>query len=120
MSDAAGKVVNLKGEAFSADPVFFTKNQLAVGSKLLYLGRTDPGSVWEIKKIHSHYFVYSKYGVKEIRHRLVKSPLKHFDLIFLKRITNTPRLTSTGKKMSSILELNFSYLSYSAIWRVEP
>ena len=98
-----------------ADPVFFRKEQLTIGTKLVYMGRTDPNSIWEVSKIHHNYYdVYSN-----IRHRNVKVPKTFLSLIFLRRISNAPPIKGR-KKMGNRLELNFGYLSYSAIWRIAP
>jgi hypothetical protein len=119
-------VINIHGlriedQAFMADPVFFRKEQLTIGTKLVYLGRTDPNSVWEVAKIHQNYSARNIFYEKVIRHRNIKTPETFLSLIFLRRISNSPQTKLKGyRKMGHRLELNFGYLSYSAIWRIVP
>lgn len=112
---SSADVINIIGRLpVTGDPIFFRKDQLEVGKQLVYFGITDPNSIWEVTKItHAYFDPYSNR-----RYRKVNSPEALMDLVYLRRISNKPRVRKNGKRMSGRLELNFAYLSYSAIWRL--
>ena len=80
------------------DPVFFPKHQLRVGTPLRFFGRTDRGALWIVTEIWTFTDKVS---------RRVNSPLTMMDIVQL-------RNQETGQ----IKTYNFTYLSYSAIWRI--
>lgn len=86
------------------DDIFFHKTQLKIGTRLAYYGRSDAMSEWQIVGITSH-FLSKKVGqyrmkpVDEIRHLS--------DIIELQKVGS-----------NSTRKMNFSYMSYSAIWRL--
>jgi hypothetical protein len=91
------------------DEVFFHRAQVEVGTVLVYMGRTDPYSLWQVFRIASAFAPprdqknarYTSRDVESVRHLT--------DDIFLRRVG--------GKETRSAA---FYYLSYSAIWRLSP
>lgn len=83
------------------DPIFFRKHQLRVGTALRYYGRTDPGGLW---------FVTGIYTDDHGRHRprAETFPQTLDDLVRLR-----------NHQTSEIRFMRFSYISYSALYRVE-
>jgi hypothetical protein len=82
-----------------SDDVFLHMNQVIVGLELIYWGRLDHGSVWQIVEIKS----YSKSG----RTSLVRSVQTYKDDIVMLRLGS-----------NETHQVSFQYLSYSAIWRL--
>lgn len=80
------------------DPVFFHKHQLRVGTALRYWGRRNPGSLWFVTGVYS-------------AGRVPRSE------VFAKNLSDLIRLKNhvTGE----IRFRSFSYLSYSAIYRID-
>lgn len=105
MPSARSNVVRLrdhkKPKTYDSDAVFFTKNQISVGTVMIYVGRLDP-SAWIVSKI-----VNTDSNGK--RH-LVQTVEKFDDIVYLKRSNGTPSMAQRAA--------TFAYLSYSAIWRV--
>jgi hypothetical protein len=88
------------------DDIFFHKSQLHYGTRLIYYGRLDPMSIWEIVDIKSYFLgkVVGQYSLKKV------PEIRHLnDILYFRKIN-----TNETKKMS------FGYLSYSAIWRLAP
>ena len=86
------------------DNIFFHKSQLVPGVKLIYYGRWEPMSIWEIVEIKSHYLGKE---VGDIKYKKVQKVIFLSDSLALKNV-------ATGE----IRTLTFSYMSYSAIWRL--
>lgn len=85
------------------DSVFFTKDQLKVGSILRYYGRHAPNTVWEVTSIR-----YCVIHNSELRSHKVTIPQTLQDQVKVK-----------CRNDGTCMELSFQYLSYSAIWRLE-
>jgi hypothetical protein len=83
------------------DDVFFHKHRLRVGTALRYYGRSNPGGLW---------FVTGIFSTNKGRHvpRAEIFPQTLEDLVRLKN-------HETGE----VRFHGFSYLAYSAIWRLE-
>lgn len=86
------------------DDTFFHKTQLDFGTRLICYGRLDPLSTWEVIGIESHFLgkVVGEMKVKKVNQIRYLS-----DVITVKNVE-----TGQTKK------LPFSYMSYSAIWRL--
>lgn len=84
------------------DPVFFSKDQLKVGSILKYYGRHAPGTTWEVTKIW--YFTKVKGQYRSHRNQTVTKLDDAIEVVC--------------QDDGTIMELTFQYLSYSAIWRL--
>lgn len=82
------------------DDVFFTKEQVKVGTVLRHMGRRNPGLRWRVVGIRS---VRSS-PTGQLREVRVQQVEKLSDVVDL--------LCENGKSAA----LYFSYLSYSAIW----
>ena len=97
---AKSNVVLLK-RAPEPEDVFFTKSQISIGTHLDYVGRSNQ-SQWVVTRIISH----------DAKLRPVHTHEVQFlsDRIYFRR-ANAPR--STAERSGT-----FSYLSYSAIWRI--
>lgn len=81
------------------DNIFLHRSQINIGLELIYFGRLDHGSIWRVIEIKT----YSPGG------RATK--VAHINslgdtVVMLRRGSNETR------------QISFSYLSYSAIWRV--
>ena len=100
---AASTVIQLRrrGKTYAHDPVFFTKDQIRVGTVLVHVGRLDP-SAWEVVRI-------AHTNIREVRH-WVDTVESFADRVYLKR--------SNGGITSPLRVLGFGYLCYSAVWRV--
>ena len=85
------------------DNVFFTKEQLTVGSQLQYFGRTNPGAIFTVTYIRS-WRRSGKGNYYATREEVVQ---RLDDIITV--------VASPGKDMR---KFSFQYLSYSAIWRL--
>jgi hypothetical protein len=86
------------------DDIFFHKSQLNYGTKLVYYGRWEPMSTWEIVDIKSH-FLGKEVG--DVKIKKVNQVRYLSDSLTLKNtVTYETRI------------LTFSYMSYSAIWRL--
>lgn len=83
------------------DPIFFTKHQLRVGTALRYYGRTGPGQLFFVTGIYT-----SNKGRHQPRQETFPQTLD--DLV---RLQNH----ETGE----VRFMRFSYLEYSAIWRID-
>jgi hypothetical protein len=86
------------------DDVFFHKSQLTYGTALVYYGRWEPMSKWVVVDIKSHFLG------KEVGELKVK---KVNQIRFLSDI-----LTLRNVETNETRTMNFSYISYSAIWRL--
>ena len=86
-----------------ADNIFFTKDQLKVGSILKYYGRHAPNTTWEVTSIR--FYIMHK---GQLRSHKVKSPQTLADQVEIK-----------CRNDGTCMECSFQYLSYSAIWRLE-
>lgn len=90
------------------DPVFFTKSQVRVGTKLINVGRRNILPMeWEVTRIYTFAIVRGQY-----RSKRVDTVNKLSDAVELVPV-NAPK----GYK-KKFLELDFGYLSYSSIWRI--
>lgn len=85
-----------------ADPIFFHKSQVSVGSRLRYFGRTNPNSEWRVVAIQSYRRVNKTWRMHHVEQ------VAHLgdDVIVVNQATWEQRTIS------------FSYMSYSAIWRL--
>jgi len=86
------------------DDIFFHKSQVKYGKTLLYYGRWQPMSRWDVIKIESH-FLGKEVG--DVTTKKVNEVRYLSDIITVQNI-------ETGQKR----QLSFAYLSYSAIWRL--
>jgi len=86
------------------DPIFFTKDQLRVGSYLRHYGRRHPNTTWQVEKIVSW---FHSPGARYYEPRAVP---------VTRHLTDTVHLLQVGSTTRRITK--FSYLSYSAIWRL--
>ena len=84
------------------DPIFFHKSQIKVGTVLRHLGRKNPNTIWIVERIWS---------LRHTQHGWVKSSvamtIKLDDLLDLR-----------CEQTNEVRTLRFSYMSYSAIWRL--
>lgn len=98
---ARSNVVPLKRDPEPED-VFFTKAQISIGAHLLYVGRSHQDR-WVITRIISHDERSRPVHVHTVKYLS--------DRVYFRR-ANAPK--SQAERSGT-----FSYLSYSAIWRVE-
>jgi hypothetical protein len=91
--------IRRKGKHYAHDPVFFTKDQIVVGTTLIHVGRLDP-SAWIVERI---VHITQRGGRRQVN--VVET---FSDLIYLRRANGAPPLK----------KLNFGYMCYSAVWRV--
>jgi hypothetical protein len=97
--DNAGGLANL------ADPVFFHKSQVRIGTHLECKGRRTPnGKVWIVKSIRTFSIIRGQYRSRKVNE--------------VQKLSDAIELISTDGKRREYLELSFDYLSYSAIWRI--
>ncbi len=103
-------IVSISGDPIQQpDPVFFKKNQITIGTELVYYGRHAPGTKWKVARIlHFYNEVPSRKNHWEgrLRFRRVEQPQTLNDALVLH--------CENGARM----ELTFQYVSYSAIWRL--
>ena len=87
------------------DDIFFHKSQVAYGTDLVYYGRLEPLSEWQVVKIESHFLgkIVGEVSVKKTNEVRLLS-----DII-------TVQSSETGQKR----QMSFAYLSYSALWRIK-
>lgn len=109
MARANRKVIEIKEERRPKPPVvlddtFFHKTQVDFGTRLVCFGRLNPMSIWEVVGIESHFLGEN---VGDIKLKKVNQIRYLSDLITVKNV-------QTGQKR----KLPFSYMSYSAIWRI--
>ena len=102
-------VISRKKQPHIPDLVFFTINQIKIGSTLRYIGRMDPGSLWKVTSIKTFRQMSSK-GSNKVKYSPgeVTTPLTLADDIRLTRIGDTGEYRIC----------QFAYLSYSAIWQL--
>lgn len=86
------------------DDIFFHKSQLKEGDQLVYYGRWQPLSMWEVVEFRSY---YPGKIVGEIKVKRVPL-IRHLSDVVTLRNTDT----------AEVRKVSFSYLSYSAIWRL--
>lgn len=86
------------------DIIFFKKEQLKIGMSLKYYGRHRPGTTWEVVGIWYFPLVRGQYR----RHKV--------DTV----VTLQDQIDVVCKETGQHMELTFQYLSYSAIWRLQP
>lgn len=84
------------------DPVFFIKRQIHVGAHLIHLGRRQSPTTWVVTRIISH----DTHGRPRRMHEVDYLS----DRVYLKR--------ANGPSSMAERSATFSYLSYSAIWRI--
>ena len=89
------------------DDIFFHKAQLRVGSVLVYMGRTDPGSRWVITSIKSHFKTSAT----------SKAPYRLRDVDSVRHLSDDIHIQRIGGD-GSTRSCTFAYMSYSAIWRL--
>ncbi len=102
-------IVPINQQQEAGDPVFFKKNQITIGTELVYYGRHAPGTKWKVARIlHFYNETPNKRNHWEGRLRLrrVEHPETLNDALVLH--------CENGARM----ELTFQYVSYSAIWRL--
>ena len=85
------------------DEVFFTKDQITVGTKLRYFGRTNPDVVFTVTYIKSW-------------HRSNKGNYYAAREEVARRLNDEITVVSALGKDKRVF--SFAYLSYSAIWRI--
>lgn len=83
------------------DPVFIHRDQIARGTRLIYFGRCDHGSQWVVTDVFSHTNTGRRRFQDRVRHTT--------DSVMLRRVNS-----------NETHEVGFIYLSYSAIWRIDP
>lgn len=84
---------------YAHDPVFFTKEQIQVGTTMIHVGRLDP-SAWVVSRIVN---ITPRGG-----RRSVTTVETFADLIYLRKANGAPPMKRT----------TFGYICYSAVWRV--
>jgi translation elongation factor P/translation initiation factor 5A len=87
-----------------ADDVFMHASQVKIGARIRYHGRTDHGSVWQVTEIRTlepgrGYNVKSVHSVQRLKDEVI--------------------LIRVGKLTKEKRQITFSYMSYSAIWRMD-
>lgn len=88
------------------DDTFFHMSQLKVGDTLICYGRWQPLSRWVIVNFDSHYLGKT---VGVIKVKKVNELRRLGDIVTVRNIDT-----------QEIKKLSFSYMSYSAIWRLAP
>lgn len=91
---------------YEEDPIFFTMGQVHVGALLTHVGRKSPQTSWRVTRIVSHQAIRGEWRPKKV---LIVEHMS--DRIYLRRV-DAP---ATFSERSA----TFSYLSYSAIWRIQ-
>lgn len=86
---------------------FFTKDQITLGTKLRYHGRTNPGAIFTVTYIKS--WRKSKRGNWYATRETVATRLKD-------QITVCNEWTHARDR--DIRSFSFAYLSYSSLWRI--
>lgn len=86
-------------KSYQHDPVFFTKDQIKVGTTMIHCGRKDP-SAWLVTRIVN---ITPRGG-----RRPVNTVEAFADLIYMRRANGQPPMRRS----------TFGYLCYSAVWRV--
>jgi hypothetical protein len=86
------------------DPVFFHKEQIHVGTRLIYFGRTHHGELWQVAAITTYRLNSRGRTISES----VNDVLKLSDDVTLVRI---------GGEQSA-RKVSFGYISYTSIWRI--
>jgi hypothetical protein len=86
---------------YEHDPIFFTKDQITLGTVLIYAGRREH-SAWIVSRIITT-------NTRGARHN-VPAVLKFSDQVYLRR--------SNGPPSNAQRAMSFGYLCYSAIWRI--
>lgn len=98
-------IIKFHKAAPQADNVFFTKEQIEVGTELVYLGRHDPGVVWKVKEIRTF--------------KITNGQLRSHKTNKVEKLDDEVQMVCVGQTKGRYLELTFSYLSYSAIWQIK-
>lgn len=100
MQQRSARVVQLRPHTKPApidDSIFFHKGQVRVGTRFIYMGRTDPNSVWTVTRIVDHHSRRTKIECNRLSDGVLFSN------------------DETGERREAV----FSYMSYSAIWRLK-
>jgi hypothetical protein len=110
--------------AKAEDLVFFTKDQLKVGSILKYYGRHEPNTTWEVKAIW--HFIYVKpslnhpgrahFSSKKIDSNPRNGYYRRHKVASVNSLADQVEIICKEIKQKHMLE--FGYISYSAIWRL--
>jgi hypothetical protein len=95
---------------FTPDTTFFHKSQIKVGTALEYRGRMRSGSIWVVESIRPHYGIHHR-GPRKSSADIVT---KLADIVILAHRYRD----GSGSTKKITKEVKFSYLSYSAIWRI--
>jgi hypothetical protein len=85
------------------DPIFFHKSQIKIDTRLRYYGRMAPNTEWRVVKI----VTFSQRKGAAVRR-------KHIDHV--EHLSDDITLLKTGT--NEVRVITFSYMSYSAIWRL--
>jgi hypothetical protein len=104
----SGNVVTLNPLLPVTDNCFFRKEDIKIGTILVYQGRTEPMTHWRVDDITST-IIRARYMPKNVKVDMVQ---KLTDRLLLRRIT-------PGGKRRVLRDVTFQYLSYSAIWWVK-
>jgi hypothetical protein len=84
------------------DRVFFRKDQIMIGTVLVYYGRRNPGKTWRVMRVRNFKRVNGECVGKWDR--------------FVKGLQDEVELHC--EETGDWVYLHFGYLSYSAIWRL--
>lgn len=88
------------------DKVFFSVDDIHVGTMMRYMGRTAPNSLWRVTRIQTFRVksgrVYDKKDVGTVKHL--------HDQVYM--------VCTTGSYRGETISVSFGYASYSAIWRL--
>ncbi len=87
------------------DSIFFHKDQVHVGTRLLNFGRSDHNSMWEVVEIKTFHMAATGSGRVVTRKADVVTKLS--DEVVIRRMGG-----------NEVRQLSFVTLSYSAIWRI--
>src|SRR4051812_40925652 len=91
------------------DDVFFRKNQIVVGTQLVYSGRTDPGAVWEVVGIYT----YDRRRGEDVMTHSVRTMA---DEVHVRKVSG--KSNNAAHEIGATIFMTFVYFSYSAIWRI--
>ncbi len=102
------------------DPIFFHKGQIRKGTRLVYVGRRDPNSIWIVVSIYSHVRGnLSVVGAARAKaQHLLGDKRTDGQVKYLRDTVLLQRLGRAGVKFQEFKHVGFGCLSYSAIWRL--
>lgn len=89
------------------DAIFFHTAQIKIGTQLHHMGRLAPNTIWVVTAITTLELV----GPRTYKTKSVTSVRTLRDTITLRQV-------GASKTSKDIRQGTFSYLSYSAIWRM--